>query len=607
MKKSLVVLIYCLLFCRIFGESVHDSKNQGTYIPKQVYEAVKNGWPFSYAEKRAEKNGAYTVLSVDSEKIIVDQKFQGADVLDVKKAIKFSIDEKNCLIDKSSGIRYTKISDETDYSKAVDNFIIENRLKMSEHVEDQLELIEDNTIMYQGIAWKIDKNTDHYSRDIQIVLYSKERRKYIAYIVDRFFLLENAEAENGISERKVPVMTAEEDIADFNVFDNPLSREFTFMNSDDEEFFLYQIAPDESEMTDLEFKEILPIDDNILCKIDYENLRIFWFKGLYLIRTVTTSKDWHTKQGISVGDAAEKVKEVYENFEINGKKAFSVVDEENCISVSARNRNALENMKISFFTENGFVTKIDIRAGDINWNQYENPDYDYENGTVIFDVTRNDKRYINRLYSREIEIGNYLKKEQYDIYSSYENGELIGRLDPGKNVEILSVLSIEYLKPSRYSDSPKGEVWYQVRKNGITGWIQENSKSAGSNPFYENDYQILERINSNGKIWTSHQYKSSFCVWHRVVVRETPGFDAKELYIFNSENINRQMFVKVIEITGETEQHGRYSDYWLKMEYEPGLYGWVHGSDLSTERGGPKYYLPDETVDWKISSWYEGI
>ena len=55
--------------------------------------------------------------------------------------------------------------------------------------------------------------------------------------------------------------------------------------------------------------------------------------------------------------------------------------------------------------------------------------------------------------------------------------------------------------------------------------------------------------------------------------------------------------------TEETETIDGLTDHWLKVEYEPGKFGWIFGGYASVERGGPKYYIPEKTVIFDLS-WY---
>lgn len=43
-------------------------------------------------------------------------------------------------------------------------------------------------------------------------------------------------------------------------------------------------------------------------------------------------------------------------------------------------------------------------------------------------------------------------------------------------------------------------------------------------------------------------------------------------------------------------------DHWLKVKYKD-YTGWIFGGYASAERGGPKYYIPESSIEFDIG-WY---
>ena len=42
-------------------------------------------------------------------------------------------------------------------------------------------------------------------------------------------------------------------------------------------------------------------------------------------------------------------------------------------------------------------------------------------------------------------------------------------------------------------------------------------------------------------------------------------------------------------------------DYWLKIKYED-YTGWIFGAYIDIERGGPKYYIPEDVIEFGLGS-----
>jgi hypothetical protein len=62
------------------------------------------------------------------------------------------------------------------------------------------------------------------------------------------------------------------------------------------------------------------------------------------------------------------------------------------------------------------------------------------------------------------------------------------------------------------------------------------------------------------------------------------------------ENKDQQINVSTLAITEELDIIDGIKDHWVKIKDGKGRIGWIFGGYATVERGGPKYYIPDNTV-----------
>lgn len=93
-------------------------------------------------------------------------------------------------------------------------------------------------------------------------------------------------------------------------------------------------------------------------------------------------------------------------------------------------------------------------------------------------------------------------------------------------------------------------------------------------------------------------------VWENLNIRNKPGTEnTKVIYTIRPRDTDPvQSNVDVIAMTQEKETIDGKTDYWLKIKYK-NYEGWIFGGYASAERGGPKYYIPENTVIFDLS-WY---
>lgn len=240
---------------------------------------------------------------------------------------------------------------------------------------------------------------------------------------------------------------------------------------------------------------------------------------------------------------------------------------------------------------------------------YAAPNYNNGNGTVLSEFENNEIKITVRKCELHVVIGDLLREEHRFIYDNYANGTIIGKLKDNDDVEVLESCTVVHLnKPKDTWGNPSGALWYKIRLHEITGWICITSTTIGSgtDPYYNNRYEIIGKIKSSGKVWTVRRMNQMVSVWEKLNVRDTPGLSGKKVFLlhdFTEETRNAQENHTITAMTEETETIDGLTDHWLQIEYAPNTYGWIFGGYVSVERGGPKYYIPEQMVMMDLS-WF---
>lgn len=233
--------------------------------------------------------------------------------------------------------------------------------------------------------------------------------------------------------------------------------------------------------------------------------------------------------------------------------------------------------------------------------------YNNANGTILLEKEENDTKVIIRKCEVDVTIGDLAKEKERIIYDDYKNKNVIGQLQDNDKIKVLEIYRIDYLnKPSNKWGNISGELWYKIESNTTTGWICLSSDYIGkyTDPYYNNRWQITNLIQSSGKNWTVRTMDQTLAVWENLNIREYPGISGNRvIYTIRPNDTDPyQSNVEVIAMTEEVETIDGIKDHWLKVKYKDYI-GWIFGGYATAERGGPKYYIPEYSVEFDLG-WY---
>lgn len=226
--------------------------------------------------------------------------------------------------------------------------------------------------------------------------------------------------------------------------------------------------------------------------------------------------------------------------------------------------------------------------------------YQGGNGTVISRLTDGNQTIeIRKLEISNVQAGDMLAENNNTIYTSYTTQNPVGELEWWRErFNIHKVCSIELQETDQWGH-PLGEMWLEISTKKLKGWICYNDRYP-STLYTDNKYAIIETIAIASQTWTVRKLEQLFTIWKTVDIMDTPGLHGNKIHTFQFAGV--QSNFSSVAITEEKETINGKTDYWVKIEYEEGKYGWVFGEFLDVERGGPKYLIPEAELDFDLGN-----
>ncbi|MBR5933054.1 MAG: hypothetical protein IK002_03605 [Treponema sp.] len=219
------------------------------------------------------------------------------------------------------------------------------------------------------------------------------------------------------------------------------------------------------------------------------------------------------------------------------------------------------------------------------------PDYADGNGAIISEtVTSSGQTIVIRKHNQTVLFGDM--SEGY-VYSDIQKSETVYTLKYGDKIEISEIWDLNTPVENHH------DVFYKVKVNDIEGFIEF------FNPYHNNSWEIIETINSSGRKWTVRKLTDTLCVWSKdddeVEIRDRPGKEGTNIIAYipaSYKNGQNQINIEFEAVTEELdEQDKKYR--WVRFTHE-GKTGWIYGGNLSAERGGPTYCIPELDIEFSL-------
>jgi hypothetical protein len=241
---------------------------------------------------------------------------------------------------------------------------------------------------------------------------------------------------------------------------------------------------------------------------------------------------------------------------------------------------------------------------------YYQPNYANGNGTIIKvekvgKMTKVYRKHIQQIQIKDILNLSFIENSNHNIYLNSEfSDKIVGVLNFDDLINIEQILEM--------NDENNYYVWLNIKKrDNVAGWffLGESGKlGVGFNlpagisvPYYNNRWEILESININNRIWTirnmNHQQVS---VYGTTNIYNNPGLInsniISQILLPKDDNSLVMLNLEIIAATEEKEEVDGKTDRWLKINHN-GIEGWIYGGYAGVERGGLKYYIPDDMIE----------
>lgn len=234
---------------------------------------------------------------------------------------------------------------------------------------------------------------------------------------------------------------------------------------------------------------------------------------------------------------------------------------------------------------------------------FHNPNYNKGNGSII-EITEDENFYITkRKHEQKLKVGEMAGDRT--IYKNINKDDILVNVASGDFINIEEFWILQSKKDQMHY------TWMKVTYNGKNGFMYYGGAYFNnyynkmvdviSDPYANNQWEILETIQSKGKNWTVRKLCQTLSVFSKddyVDVYEKPGDPAVDVIVKLSssyKNGNSQINITTEAITEEYESSQK--ERWVRVTVD-GKTGWVSSKHLSAERGGPTYKIPDEWISF---------
>lgn len=228
------------------------------------------------------------------------------------------------------------------------------------------------------------------------------------------------------------------------------------------------------------------------------------------------------------------------------------------------------------------------------------PNYENGNGTIIAQTEDNDYYILKRKHQQKLNLGELTN--DFNIYKDINKNQVITRVTLDDSVDAEELWVVQAKKDLLHY------VWLKVSYKGIQGFFYYSGAyysdyykkyiDGYSDPYQNNRWEILEKINTGSKEWTVRKMYQTLSVFSEIEVRDKPGLIGTAVIAkipTSFQNGNGQGTIIVEAITEEYEDS--YRNRWIRTTVG-GKTGWISGRYLSAERGGPTYYIPEDWISF---------
>jgi hypothetical protein len=132
-----------------------------------------------------------------------------------------------------------------------------------------------------------------------------------------------------------------------------------------------------------------------------------------------------------------------------------------------------------------------------------------------------------------------------------------------------------------------------------TGWLNIDMRY---DVYSDGHWAFLEMKDIGDKMWTIRKFNGAVALTDTLgtlYFRNNPGLIGTTI-LFNYTHTNDipEPGVTILAIAEESDTIEGITDYWLKIKDNQNRIGWIFGYFTHVNRGGPKYRIPEATVNF---------
>lgn len=239
-------------------------------------------------------------------------------------------------------------------------------------------------------------------------------------------------------------------------------------------------------------------------------------------------------------------------------------------------------------------------------------DYAGGNGTVISEREDSRHRITIRKHMQKLRISEFTDAKQRILYASTTKSNVVCALNNDDEVKITEIHYITEKKDNFHY------IWLKAYCNGREGFLcysepyysdyyRKMMNDSSFDPYGNNTWEIIETIQSANEKWTVRKLRQDLTVYSsedRVALLDKPGKENSKVigYVPASyTNGQGQINIETEAVTEEVDKLVE-NERWVRTTFD-GKTGWIYGSVLSAERGGPKYLIPEALISLSLSAF----
>ena len=209
------------------------------------------------------------------------------------------------------------------------------------------------------------------------------------------------------------------------------------------------------------------------------------------------------------------------------------------------------------------------------------------NGTIINKINKDNHSLIIRKHEQKLTIDYSAEDYQLILYDDPIKKNKIGDLPRKQEITIKQIIFVD-----------EKETWMKIQVNNNEGYILYSKQI--DDPYYDNYWMPTGIIQSGNKTFHIIKCTENFLIYTNLRIRDKPGLDGNKIGLIEADFSNYAT-VTTIEVTMEKETIDNITERWAKIKYK-GITGWVFAGYLDYERGGPRFWTPEISIEMTLGA-----